>query len=209
MANSNLSETGQNAPNAQMPQATALPEILPNPEGGAAGLSITRVAGKGLINLRADDKIKTRLKTLFGVALPSQPNKMAAIGTRRALWLGPDETLLMIEEAQVAEFMLSVKATLGDAHYAATQLSDALVIFRLGGARRLDVLAKGCSLDLHPDSFHIGDCAQSLLSHAAITLAADSDDSLLLFCRTSFSDYVCSWLKDAAIEYGYILLDNN
>ena len=33
MASSNLSETGQNAPNAQMPQATALPEILPNPEG--------------------------------------------------------------------------------------------------------------------------------------------------------------------------------
>ena len=113
MANSNLSETGQNAPNAQMPQATALPEILPNPEGGAAGLSIARVAGKGLINLRADDNIKARLETLFGTALPSQPNKMAAIGTRRALWLGPDETLLMIEEAQVAEFMLSGKSDAG------------------------------------------------------------------------------------------------
>ena len=208
MANSNLSETSHSAPNAQMPQATALPEILPNPKGGAAGLSIARIAGKSLINLRADDNIKARLETLFGTALPSQPNKMAAIGTRRALWLGPDETLLMIEEAQLAEFMLSVKAELGDAHYAATEISDSLAIFRLGGTRRLDVLAKGCSLDLHPDSFHIGDCAQSLLSHAAITLAADTDNSLLLFCRTSFSDYVCSWLKDASIEYGYILLDN-
>ena len=76
MASSNLSETGQNAPNAQMPQATALPEILPNPEGGAAGLSIARVAGKGLINLRADDNIKARLETLFGVAPPcARPTK--------------------------------------------------------------------------------------------------------------------------------------
>lgn len=209
MASSNLSETGTNAANAQRPQASSLPDILPNPEGGAAGLSIARVTGKSLINLRADDKTKARLETLFGVALPSQPNKMAVIGTRRALWLGPDETLLMIEETQLAEFMLSLKATLADTHYAATQLSDALAVFRLGGARHLDVLAKGCALDLHPDSFTSGDCAQSLLSHAAITLAADNDDSLLLFCRTSFSDYICSWLKDAAIEYGYILLDNH
>lgn len=208
MASSNLTETGRNAPNAQMPQATALPDILPNPEGGAAGLSIAKIAGKSLINLRADDDIKARLETLFGTALPSQPNKMAAIGTRRALWLGPDETLLMIEEAQLAEFMLSVRAELGDTHYAATEISDALTIFRLGGTRRLDVLAKGCALDLHPDSFQIGDCAQSLLSHAAITLAADNDDSVLLFCRTSFSDYVYSWLKDSAMEYGYIGLDN-
>jgi sarcosine oxidase subunit gamma len=130
------------------------------------------------------------------------------MGTRRAIWLGPDETLLMIEEEQEAEFMLNLKALLGTAHYAATPVSDAIKIFRLGGTRRLDVLAKGCALDLHPASFKHGDCAQSMLAHAAITLAADTPDSLLLFCRTSYSDYVTSWLKDAAVEYGYILLDN-
>jgi sarcosine oxidase subunit gamma len=114
----------------------------------------------------------------------------------------------MIEEQQEAEFMLNLKTLLGDAHYAATPVSDAIKIFRLGGTRRLDVLAKGCALDLHPASFRQDDCAQSMLAHAAITLAADAPDSLLLFCRTSYSDYVTSWLKDAAVEYGYILLDN-
>ena len=208
MASSNSENTRDNVPNAQSPQASALPEILPNPEGGAAGLSIAKVTGKTLINLRCDDKIKAKLKTLFGAALPTQPNKVAIIGTHRALWLGPDETLLMIEEEQEAEFMLNLRAVLGNAHYAATPVSDAIKIFRLGGARQLDVLAKGCALDLHPASFKEGDCAQSMLSHAAITLAADSQDSLLLFCRTSYSDYVTSWLKDAAVEYGYILLDN-
>ena len=208
MASSNSENTRDSVPNAQSPQASALPEILPNPEGGAAGLSIAKVTGKTLINLRCDDKIKAKLETLFGAALPTQPNKVAIIGTRRALWLGPDETLLMIEEEQEAEFMLNLRAVLGNAHYAATPVSDAIKIFRLGGARQLDVLAKGCALDLHPTSFKEGDCAQSMLSHAAITLAADSQDSLLLFCRTSYSDYVTSWLKDAAVEYGYILLDN-
>jgi sarcosine oxidase subunit gamma len=208
MASSNSDNTSNGAPDAQTPQASALPEILPNPEGGAAGISIAKVAGRTLINLRCEDIIKAKLEALFGTPLLAEPNKVASIGTRRAIWLGPDETLLMIEEEQEAEFMLNLKALLGTAHYAATPVSDAIKIFRLGGTRRLDVLAKGCALDLHPASFKQGDCAQSMLAHAAITLAADTPDSLLLFCRTSYSDYVTSWLKDAAVEYGYILLDN-
>ena len=208
MASSNSDNTSNGAPDAQTPQASALPEILPNPEGGAAGISIAKVAGRTLINLRCEDNIKAKLEALFGTPLPTEPNKVASMGTRRAIWLGPDETLLMIEEEQEAEFMLNLKALLGTAHYAATPVSDAIKIFRLGGTRRLDVLAKGCALDLHPASFKQGDCAQSMLAHAAITLAADTPDSLLLFCRTSYSDYVTSWLKDAAVEYGYILLDN-
>jgi sarcosine oxidase subunit gamma len=208
MASSNSDNTSNGAPDAQTPQASALPEILPNPEGGAAGISIAKVAGRTLINLRCEDTIKAKLEALFGTPLPAEPNKVVSMGTRRAIWLGPDETLLMIEEEQEAEFMLNLKALLGTAHYAATPVSDAIKIFRLGGTRRLDVLAKGCALDLHPASFKQGDCAQSMLAHAAITLAADTPDSLLLFCRTSYSDYVTSWLKDAAVEYGYILLDN-
>jgi sarcosine oxidase subunit gamma len=208
MASSNADDTPNGTPDAQSPQAFALPEILPSPEGGAAGISIAKVTGRTLINLRCEDEIKAKLETLFGTPLPAEPNKIASIGTRRALWLGPDETLLMIEEEQEAEFMLNLKTLLGDTHYAATPVSDAINIFRLGGTRRLDVLAKGCALDLHPASFRQEDCAQSMLAHAAITLAADAPDSLLLFCRTSYSDYVTSWLKDAAVEYGYILLDN-
>ena len=192
-------------PHAQMPQITALPDILPNPEGGAPGLTLATIIGKTLINLRASDTVKASLVTLFGTALPTQPNRLSAIGASRAMWLGPDETLLMIDEARQAEFMLKLRATLKDTHYAATIVTDAIRIFRLGGARRLDVLAKGCRLDLHPAIFAKGHCAQSLLSHASITLARDAEDSMLLFCRTSFSDYVTSWLKDAAIEYGYRL----
>ncbi len=208
MASSNADNAAICALNAQIPQAFALPEILPNPEGGAAGITIAKVAGRTLINLRCEDNIRAKLETLFGTPLPAEPNKITSIGTRRALWLGPDETLLMIEEEQEAVFMPNLKVLLDTAHYSATPVSDAIKIFRLSGARRLDVLAKGCGIDLHPVSFRQGDCVQSMLAHAAITLAADAPDSLLLFCRTSYSDYITSWLKDASVEYGYIFLDN-
>ena len=36
-------------PHAQMPQITALPDILPNPEGGAPGLTLAAIGGKTLI----------------------------------------------------------------------------------------------------------------------------------------------------------------
>jgi hypothetical protein len=114
MASSNADNTPNGTPDAQSPQAFALPEILPSPEGGAAGISIAKVTGRTLINLRCEDEIKAKLETLFGAPLPAEPNKIASIGTRRALWLGPDETLLMIEEEQEAEFMLNLKALLGD-----------------------------------------------------------------------------------------------
>ena len=190
--------------NAQQPQAQNYPDRMPNPEGGSVGLSIRTRLNTSLINLRAEDKIKAKIKKLFGTALPKAANKMTAIGTRRALWLGPDETLLIFDEAQEAELMLSIKDTLNQTHYAATLISDAYHIFQLTGPHIRDVLSKGCSLDLHESAFISGDCAQTGLGQAAVTLAAEEDGSFLLICRTSFADYISSWLKDAAIEYGYV-----
>jgi len=64
------------------------------------------------------------------------------------------------------------------------------------------VLAKGCALDLHEEVFAAGQCAQSLLSHAGITLLATGETRFVLVCRTSFAPYVVDWLVDAALEYG-------
>src|SRR3546814_17729672 len=67
-------------------------------------------------------------------------------------------------------------------------------------------------LDLHPRAFgggpHNGQghCAQSHLSHAAITLHQVSDDAgqgpaFHLYVRRSFSDYLWRWLAAAAPAY--------
>jgi len=204
MVSSDFMQNNQNQATAQMPQAPSLPNLSPNPQGGAAGFRFAKLPKKTLINLRGEDKIKTRLAELFGAGLPVKPNQVIAIGARRALWLGPDETLLMLEETQEADFLLSAKNLLAGSHYAATLVSNALSIFHLGGKHCRDVLAKGCGLDLHPEYFVSGMCAQSMLGHAAVTLSAEEDGSILLFCRNSFSDYIICWLKDAGLETGYV-----
>ncbi len=85
---------------------------------------------------------------------------------------------------------------------AVTDVTDSLCAFLLEGSATRQVLAKGCSLDLHPDVFTAGSCAQTLLALAGVTLMAMDKNKLIVICRTSFAPYLKEWLYDAALEYG-------
>ena len=65
------------------------------------------------------------------------------------------------------------------------------------------MLAKGCSIDLHPRVFARGRSAQSTLALAGVILLAlgDGGDDFLVLVRSSFAGYLADWLLDAAVEY--------
>jgi sarcosine oxidase subunit gamma len=66
-----------------------------------------------------------------------------------------------------------------------------------------DLLAKGCSLDLHPSVLTPDRCAQVLLARAPVLLLPHADGAgLRLLVRSSFAGYVADWLLDACVEYG-------
>jgi len=75
---------------------------------------------------------------------------------------------------------------------------------RLRGARARDVIAKGCSLDLHPSVFGQGGAAQTTLGRAGVVLIPLSDNGTdyRLIVRSSFARYLADWLIDAAEEFG-------
>jgi sarcosine oxidase subunit gamma len=66
-----------------------------------------------------------------------------------------------------------------------------------------DVLAKGCSIDLHPRVFGRGSSAQTTLGQAGVVLLALSDavDDVVVLVRSSFAGYLADWLLDAALEF--------
>ena len=74
---------------------------------------------------------------------------------------------------------------------------------RLTGLRVRDVLAKGCSIDLHPRVFGRGRSAQTALGQAGVVLLALSDaaDDVVVLVRSSFAGYLADWLLDAALEF--------
>ena len=186
---------------------TALPNKpaskIANPNGVALGLVFHVMEHLGKLNIRGDHSLKAAVKAATGCDFPPLANRFETAGERHVIWLAPDEYLLLCESGKEKALHDTLKSTIKTSHFAITDVSDSLCALSISGPSVRDVLAKGCSLDLHPSQFGAGQCAQSLLAHAGITLMALSDDAFILICRTSFAPYVHDWLVDAALEYGY------
>ncbi len=139
----------------------------------------------------------------LGVDLPVAPNTWVPAGTGRAVWLGPDEWLLTSTTETPEELEGRVRAAVLPLGGSATDVSAQRIGLRLTGARVRDVLAKGCSIDLHPRVFGRGSSAQTMLGQAGVVLLALSDaaDDVVVLVRSSFAGYLADWLLDAALEF--------
>ena len=177
-------------------------EMLPNPNGGKPGLVFCELAHLGKLNMRADKSAGKIIKSITGCTFPPAANKFTTAGERHAVWLGPDEFMIICESGKDEELASTIHTSFGSLHSAVTNITDALAAFHLKGAAVRQVLAKGCALDLHLNSFTSGDAAQTLVAHAAVTIMALADDEFIVICRTSFASYLHNWLVDAALEYG-------
>jgi sarcosine oxidase subunit gamma len=146
-----------------------------------------------------------RLPDTVGIAvdLPTAPNTWVPAGTGRAVWLGPDEWLLTSTTEAPGDLEARVRAAVLPLGGSATDVSAQRIGLRLTGARVRDVLAKGCSIDLHPRVFGRGSSAQTTLGQAGVVLLALSDtgDDHLVLVRSSFAGYLADWLLDAALEF--------
>jgi sarcosine oxidase, subunit gamma len=142
-------------------------------------------------------------RTRLGVDLPTAPNTWEPTGTGRAVWLGPDEWLLSSTTEAPEDLETRVRAAVLPLGGSATDVSAQRIGLRLTGARVRDVLAKGCSIDLHPRVFGRGSSAQTALGQAGVVLLALSDagDDYAVLVRSSFAGYLADWLLDAALEF--------
>ena len=87
---------------------------------------------------------------------------------------------------------------------AITDLSHARVLLHLSGSKRRAMLAKVCSLDLHPAAFPPG-AATTSLNHTNVVLWRDPvgvADSFNMPIFATFAESLCGTLLDAAAEYG-------
>lgn len=195
----------QNSPlSAMEPQGRSRPDRYLPDGADQYGVTITSQPDAGLLNLRTTAKAEL-FRSALGMSLPQTPNTVTNAGTRLAVWLSPDEYLLMVEDEQTDQVTHALSSVLAGQHYALSTISDALAVYQLEGKAVREVLSKGCSVDLHRSAFSAGQSFQSRLGHAGITCICTAENSITLICRYSFSDYVETWLKDSATEYGYCL----
>jgi sarcosine oxidase subunit gamma len=118
-------------------------------------------------------------------------------GPRAALWLGPDEWLVVglpgSADSMVAEF----EAALAGTHHAVVDVSANRATIDLRGGDRHALLSSGCSLDLDPLGGWVpAVCAQTLFARAPVILQ-ELDGATRLFVRPSFAGYVVDRLRAA------------
>ncbi len=126
---------------------------------------------------------------------PTVPNTWAATPHGRIVWLGPDEWLVSSDAHAPHELEVELRAG-GPAVDVSAQRTE----LRLTGPLVRELLALGCSLDLHSSVFPPGTCAQTTVGQVGVVLIA-ADDSFHLLVRPSFAGHLAAWLLDAAIEF--------
>ena len=154
------------------------------------------------ISLRAPAESLAALSRALGVKLPEEPMGSAfgksgdfgGKGGRAALWLGPDEWLV-IDTAGNDPMADCAKVK---ALHSAADISHRHVAIDVSGAGAADALNAGCPRDLSLVAFPVGAAARTVLGKIEIALFRSGEDAFRVECWRSFSDYAFTFLAEAA-----------
>lgn len=136
----------------------------------------------------------------FGVPLPERACRASTLAERAALWLGPDEQLLLAPAAETDALAARLEAALAGTAHSLVDVSHRQVALELSGPQASAILNSGCPLDLDLTVFPIGMCTRTLLGKVEIVLWRRGSAEFHLEVWRSFFDYVSRWLLEAAAD---------
>ncbi|MCM2290821.1 sarcosine oxidase subunit gamma [Allorhizobium sp. BGMRC 0089] len=173
--------------------------VLEGMEGGTARARITLASPAARVNLRAGEEALAALSASLGLDLPQQPKSSAHKASRLALWLGPDEWLLIDKDG--ADLMEDC-ASSGTVH-SATDVSHRNIGFVMTGPDAAAAINAGCPLNLSLETFPVGACARTVFGKIEIVLFREKKESFRLECWRSFAEYAFGMLEEGAADAGF------
>ena len=140
----------------------------------------------------------------LNMLLPIEANTSTSGGALTALWLSPDEWMLVSNEAvsndtntyEVEDNLINniSKVKLG----AITDVSDQFVMINIKGSKVFDLFATGSPFNFNEFKNKKGSVVQTILSHIDVVIHLTEKNNVNLFVRRSFSEHLYSWLNDSA-----------
>jgi len=163
-------------------------------EFGAKDVRLAVLAPAHRISLRAPAASLSVLSKALDLTLPAAPKTSASKGKRTALWLGPDEWLVIDEGGRdpLAD-CAGVKAL-----HSAVGISHRNVAISVTGPAAAATINGGCPQDLSLTAFPVGACSRTILGKAEIVLFRTAENAFRVECWRSFADYVFAFLVEAA-----------
>jgi sarcosine oxidase, subunit gamma len=129
----------------------------------------------------------------LGITLPVQACRSTVSGQSAALWLGPDEWLLIAGYGDARPRVEGVAMSLVD-------VSHRSIALEVKGEGAEDVLTSACPLDLHSAAFPPGSCVRTLFGNCEIALWRKAVDAFWLDVARSHADYVWRLLEVACTD---------
>ncbi len=133
----------------------------------------------------------------FGASPPLQPLRAACEGPRAALWMGPDEWLLIAEDS-APEIGGALEAALAGVPHSLVDVSHRQCAIEVSGAGAARLLNAGVPLDLDTAAFPVGMVARTLLLKAEIVLWRCEAERFRVETGRSFGPYVAAVLAASA-----------
>jgi sarcosine oxidase subunit gamma len=133
----------------------------------------------------------------LGFALPREACRAASLNGTHALWLGPDEWLIL--SAPEAGLGDRLEAAMGAHPHSLVEVSDRQVGLVVNGPEAEAVLSVGCPLDLDQAAFPVGMCTRTVLSKAEIVLWRTGPQTFHLEVWRSFGAYLRAFLTASAV----------
>nr|WP_316655779.1 sarcosine oxidase subunit gamma [uncultured Gellertiella sp.] len=168
--------------------------VLQGLTGGSPVASLTPAAPASRISLRAPAASVAALSTALGVSLPTRPKTSAYANGRHALWIGPDEWLVIDESGAD----LVAEAGKSGALHSAADVSHRNNAIIVSGPAAENTLNGGCSQDLSLSVFPVGGCSRTLIGKAEVVLFRTAEEVFRVEVWRSFATYVFGMLHESA-----------
>jgi len=140
----------------------------------------------------------------LNMILPTEANTSTSGEALTALWLGPDEWMLVSNKAisedantyKVEDNLINniSKVNLG----AVTDVSDQFVMINIKGNKVFDLFATGSPFNFKEFKDKKGSVVQTILSHIDVIIHLTELNEVNLLVRRSFSEHLYSWINDSA-----------
>ena len=124
----------------------------------------------------------------FAIALPARPLQSLAVEGGQALWLGPDEWLILAEAGRGAALAGTIERS--EAPHALVDVSHRQLGFVLSGDDAALLLNGAVPLDLSEAAFPVGMCTRTLFEKAEIVLWRIGAQAWHIDVARSFAPYV-------------------
>lgn len=174
-------------------------------EAKGSAPQIREIPFLGYLTLRgksANTAFLAAVLKVLGCEPPIEPNTLVESGDTRVYWLGPDEWLVITPTGAQGQVQAELQKALDGVFSSVVDNSSGFTLVEVTGENAGALLATDCPLDLHPRVFKPGQCAQTRLAKAGMTIAPRRNgEGFEVIMRRSFADYLLLWMQDAAVAF--------